>query len=94
MSLKPYPFFPYLFGTIRYWYSGGSAIRTLPRYRGAEEIHGDRFIVVVQSPLLLRVVGRNGDATFSRDPTIRLPPIVWNFYQYGSEQWPTAGRIV
>jgi len=37
------------------------------------------IIVVVQSPLLFRVVGRNGEATFMRGPTIRSPPIVWNF---------------
>jgi len=29
-----------------------------------------RLIVVVQSPLLYRVVGRNGEATFPRDPII------------------------
>jgi len=30
-----------------------------------------RFIVVVQSPLFCRVMGRNGEATFPRGPTIR-----------------------
>jgi len=37
------------------------------------------LIVVVQSPLLFRVVSRNGEATFPRGPSIRSPTIVWNF---------------
>jgi len=35
-----------------------------------------RLIVVVQSPLLLQVVGQNIEATFPKDPTIRSPSIV------------------
>jgi len=34
------------------------------------------FIMVVQSPLLFRAVGRNGEVTFPRGSTIRSPPIV------------------
>jgi len=71
------------------------ATRTLPRDGGAEELHGGptvrpspnfaptsrRLIVVVQSLLFFHVVGRNGERTFSRSPTIRSSPIVWRRYR-------------
>jgi len=34
-----------------------------------------RLIVVVQSPILFRAVGRNGEATFPNGPIIRSLPI-------------------
>jgi len=49
-------------------------------------------IVVVQSPLLYRVVGRNGEATFPRGTTIRSPQSSGIFIFLFLFNRPLAGR--
>jgi len=61
---------------------GGGTTRFLPRDGGVEELQkltaltSRRLNVVVQSPLLLREVGLNGETTTPRVPTIRSLSIV------------------
>jgi len=51
--------------------SNPTIVASVPTFR--------RLSVVVRLSLLLRVMGRNGETTFRRGPTIWLPPIIYRF---------------
>jgi len=68
-------------------YGGGDgATRPLPRDGVDPSLPiaptSRRFNVVVRSPPLSREVGRNGETTTPRSPTILVAPIVWNVAVY------------